>query len=111
MLLQRTDSAAWAVALVPFGGPIPALWTVIWRSSTGAELPAASSTLTARWWAPLATFVVSRATWTLSDWGQGLTYRNAGSPSLVSPTFRQRPPFSLGTVVCTTWPSTEKTTS
>jgi hypothetical protein len=44
---------------------------VIVLSSTGAELPAASVTLTTRWWMPLLTFVVSKPTSALTDAGHG----------------------------------------
>ena len=46
---QPTDSDAWAEAFTPFAGPgAPGLSTVICRSSTVAEFPAASITLTTR---------------------------------------------------------------
>src|SRR5262249_46132012 len=85
--------------------------TVISRSSTGAELPAASVTLTIKWCPPSLSFVVSNGTSALTDAGHGCTYRNAANPSAVCPTFRQRPPFSLRTVLCTTCPSTLNTAS
>ena len=106
---QATSRVACAEAFVPFSGPgAPGgggggrLSTVISRSSTGAELPAASVTVTTRWCAPLLRWVVSNGTSTLTLGAHGCRYRNAGSPSLVPPTFWQCPPLLSSTVDCTT---------
>ena len=95
---SRRRAAAWPAP----GGTGLATRTL--RSSTGAELPAASITLTCRWCTPFVSLVVSNATSLLSDATHGFTYRNAASPSLVPPTSLQRPPFSSSSVRCSTLP-------
>src|SRR5438128_5810205 len=90
---QAALSVACAEALTPEGAPgshaVGGLATVISRSITGAELPAASITLTTRRCAPFVSFVASRATSALAEAGHGCTYRNAGRPS-AAPTSLQR---------------------
>src|SRR5438128_1988178 len=74
---QAALSVACAEALTPEGAPGShadgGLATVISRSITGAELPAASSTLTTRRCAPFVNLVVSSATSTLAEAGHGCT--------------------------------------
>src|SRR5450759_2888242 len=71
---QPTVSVACEEATVPFGGPgatgppdAGRFAIVIIRSSTGAALPAASITLTTRWWGPSLALVVSKPTSALTD--------------------------------------------
>ena len=74
---QLALSEACAEAAAPAADPEPqaesGLAIVTWRSRTGAELPAASITLTVRWWAPFGSRVVSSPTAALNEGRQGCT--------------------------------------
>src|SRR5258708_17294750 len=91
VLRQRAVRTAEEVAPVPFGVPatpappgrseaVGAAGTTIVRSSTGAELPAASSTVTIRGCAPGLRRDVSKPTSALTEDGHGCKCRHARSP-------------------------------